>query len=117
MIRSVANAESWDPTQTELLLVLQCAAGIATVCGLAGLIVLLVKRTRHRHAQHIITAVMFWGLIALGSIVNTTISQLMWAKQDLLEFLSGYGDPQATGPPLPWITWSTLSAGYAALLC
>lgn len=112
----LASAESWDPTQTELLLILVCAAGIGAVCGLVGLIVIFAKRKRHAHAQQIITAALFWGLIALGSIIYATITQLMWAREYLLELLSGYGDPNAAGPRLPWIAWGALAAGYLALL-
>jgi hypothetical protein len=112
----IANAESWDPTQTEFVLILLCSAGIAVVCLMVAVIILLAKRGAHRHAQQLSTAAMFWGLITIATMIYATMSQLSWAKENFLELLSGYGNPQETTPPLPWIFWSILVAIYLLLL-
>jgi hypothetical protein len=112
----LANAESWDPSQTELVLILLCAGGIIAVGAMAGLVIIAIKRRQHPHTQPIFTAVMFWGLITLGSIVYATITQLNWDKQYFLQLLSGYGDPNDVGPALPWITWTLLIATYFGLV-
>jgi hypothetical protein len=112
----LANAQSWDPTQTDFVLILLCTVGIAIICGLVGLMFILVRRAAHPYAAQISTVAMFWGLASAGSIVYATVTQLAWAKQNLLDILSGYGDPQAVGPPLPWLTWGVLVAIYGLLL-
>lgn len=112
----LANAESWDPTQTEFVLILLCSSGIAGVCIMVGAIVLIAKRSAHRHAAQLTTAAMFWALVAIGSIICATISQLMWSKEYFLELLSGYGNPQEPAPALPWILWGVLAHIYLFLL-
>jgi len=112
----LANAESWDATQTEFVLILLCAGGIACVCALVSLIVIVGKRKRHPYAPQLTTAAMFWGLISVASIVYVTITQLTWAKENYLELLSGYGNPGQSAPGLPWIPWGVLSAAYLVLL-
>jgi hypothetical protein len=112
----LAYAETWDYTQTDFVLILFCTAGIAGIAILVGFIVIFAKRNGHPHAGQITTAALFWGLISAGSIVYTTITQLTWAKQNTLDLLSGYGDPNAVGPRLPWLAWSMLTAIYGGLL-
>ena len=112
----LANAESWDPTNTELVLILLCSGGIIAVCAMAGFVVIVIKRRQHAHTQAIFTIVMFWALFALGSVIYATITQLNWNKQYLLELLSGYGDPNAVGPALPWVMWGALVFAYLGLL-
>ena len=112
----LAYAENWDPTQVDFILILLCAAGIASTGGLVGLIVLLARRMGHRHAEQIDTAAMFWGLIAAGSIVYAVVTQLAWFKTHNLELMSGYGNPKAVGPPLPWVLWSALAGIYLLLM-
>jgi hypothetical protein len=112
----LANAESWDPTQTDFVLILLCTIGIGIICGLVGLVFILVRRTAHPYAAQISASAMFWGVVSAGSIVYATITQLIWAKQNVLDLLSGYGDPQAVGPHLPWLTWGALMAIYGLIL-
>lgn len=112
----VANAESWDPTQTDFISILFCATAIAVVCGMVATIMLLAKRMGHPQVSLINIAVMFWGLIAAGSIFYVTVTQLKWAKENFLELLSGYADPRETGPELPWPIWGVLLLIYASFL-
>jgi hypothetical protein len=112
----LAYAESWDSTESNFVLVGSCGLGIVVVGGLVGLIVILTRRTAHRHAAQLTTAAMFWGLISVGTIFYATAVQLNWDKEHLLDVLSGYGDPQAAGPSLPWILWGALAAIYLLLL-
>lgn len=112
----LANAESWDATQTDFVLILLCTAGILIVCALVGLMILLGKRWGHPQAAQLGVASMFWGLAAVATIVYATVQQLMWAKANFLELLSGYGDPQEVSPPLPWVLWGALSVIYLLLI-
>jgi hypothetical protein len=112
----LAYAESWDSTQSNLVLVVSCGAGLAGVGGLVGLIIVLTRRTMHRHTSQLTTAITFWGLFSVGTIFYAAAVQLNWAKEHFLDVQSGYGDPQAAGPPLPWILWGALAAIYLLLL-
>lgn len=116
MTSLLANADSSDPSQMKLVVILLSAAGIAGICGLVGLVIVLAKRMRNRHAGLINPAVMFWGLIAAGSAVYAAITQLTWSQQHFLQILSGYGDPLEVAPPLPWKTWTALAGFYLLLL-
>lgn len=112
----LANAESWDATQTDFVLILLCATGIGIVCALVAVVFLLGRRSRHRRAGAIGVAAMFWGLISVGSILYVTITQLSWAKSNFLELLSGYGDPGEKAPALPWLLWTALAGFYLLML-
>ena len=111
----LANAESWDWTQADFVLILLCAVGIAVVFALAGLIIIVAKRRWHRDAGPLTAVTMFWGLITIASIAYVTVRQLMWAKENFLELLSGYGNPDQSAPGLPWLAWGFLSLVYVAL--
>lgn len=64
----LAYADSSDPTQTNFILVLLSAGGIAGVCVLAGLLIVLSRRWRHRHAEQIIMENLR-VLAAVGSVL------------------------------------------------
>ncbi len=110
----LANAESWDPSQTELVLILLCAGGIIGVAAMVGLVIIAIKRRQHTHTQPIFTAVMFWGLISLGSIVYATITQLNWDKQYFCSSSAGMAIRMTWGRPcrgLPGPCCSPLTLG------
>jgi hypothetical protein len=112
----LAYAESWDSTQSNIVLVVSCGFGLASVGGLVGLIFVLTRRNAHPYATQLTTAALFWGLFCVGTFFYVAEVQLNWVKEHVLDVQSGYGDPQAAGPPLPWILWGALAAIYLLLL-
>jgi len=113
----LAYAEGGDSSESNLVVVLICAGIIAAV-GLAGLIPVLVARSRrHRYREAIVLMSVVWGVLAAGSLTSTAIAQLKWSKERMLRIESGYYDPRdiTDAPPLPWWTWSLLALGYCGL--
>jgi hypothetical protein len=112
----LAYAENFDSTQQNFVLVLLCGVGLVGVGVLAGMVIALSRRRAHRHSEQIFAVAVFWGMIALGSIIYAVASQLNWGHQYMLDLQSGYGNPQETGPALPWAIWGALGAIYVGLI-
>ena len=94
-----------------LFILAACALFVAVVVGLA-------RSRRHRQADGIMVAAVFWGVIMAGSAMYTASSQYNWSKEYTTRVQSGYYDPRDTSdkPSLPWALWSGLGVGYAALV-
>jgi hypothetical protein len=116
VISLLAYADNSDPTNSNFICVLICVAGTVVVGLLVAVLVVMARRRQHPYSQHIHTAAIFWGMIALGTIAYATATQLAWQKQYTQDLMSGYGNPREVGPGLPWVLWCALAAVYAALL-
>ena len=112
----IANAEIWDPSQTEFDFILRGSAGIAVACALVGLIVFLARHWEHRHTAQLTLAALFWGLIAVATILYAIVTQLALSKENYLEMMSGYGDGRPPETAVPWFIWISLGAAYLVLL-
>lgn len=114
----LAYADSSDPSETNLLIVLGGAAIIAFAAALASVLIFISRARRHRRSELITVAAVFWALLAAGSMLYTGQSQVNWSKEYQLRLQSGYLDPSDTNdaPSLPWATWTALGAAYGALL-
>ena len=112
----LANATRFDPSELYLIFILVSIGGIGIVCALAGLMLFLTRRAAHRHAELINTATMFWGLLAIGSVVYAAATQLMWSKQYAENLMSGNYDPSDMAPSLPWGLLGALMGIYLVLL-
>jgi hypothetical protein len=113
----LANAGTIDFSQTNLPILLYCTGEFVAVCLLVFLIIALAIRRQHRQTEILCTLAAFWGLILVGSLAYTTITQITWSQQHTQQLMSGYLDPTDTSdrPQLPWILWLTLAATYVLL--
>jgi hypothetical protein len=118
MYSAIASAESGDPNATNLPIVLAGLFILAMIALLAFGVILISRARKHRHAESITVAIVFWSLISAGSLLWAGERQLDWSKQYTLRLETGYLDPQDTSdaPQLPWMLWSGLGVAYGAIL-
>jgi hypothetical protein len=118
MWSTIASAASGDSNATSLPIILAGLFILALIAAMAFAIILISRAKRHRHTESITVAIVFWSLIAAGSLLYAGERQIDWSKQYNMELQTGYLDPQNTedAPKLPWVLWSGLGAAYIALL-
>jgi hypothetical protein len=118
MFNVIASAESSDPNATSLPIVLAGLFILATIAFLAFAVILISRARRHRQAELITVAIVFWAIIAAGSLLWAGERQLDWSKQYNLRLETGYLDPQDTSdaPQLPWALWTGLGVAYGGML-
>jgi hypothetical protein len=114
----LARAESVDPTTSNLTTVLVCGFIVLLAGGIAFIPVLIAWSRRHRRSEAIVAFALLWGLCTVLSAATTTLAWMKYEHEHEVQIESGYYDPQDTSnaPPLPWLIWGGLGAGYAALL-
>jgi len=118
MFYGLAYAESGDPNSMNLVIVL---GGLGIAAGtfiLAFILIAAARARRHRHAEFITVATVFWALITAGSMIYAANAQLNWSKESTLSLETGYGNPQDTSdaPRLPWATWTGLGVVYGSMM-
>jgi hypothetical protein len=114
----LAYAETADSGSLNLAKILG-GLGIVAVAALLAAIVIGVSRSRrHRQAEGIMVATLFWAAITAGSVMYAAAQQLNWSKEYTTRIESGYYDPRdlSDKPKLPVLLWSGLGIAYAALL-
>jgi hypothetical protein len=118
MHSALAYAESGDPNATNLPIILGGLFILAVIALLAFWLIFISRARRHRQAELITVATIFWALVAAGSLLYAGEAQMDWSKQYALRLETGYLDPQDTSdaPRLPWGIWSGLGVGYGAML-
>jgi hypothetical protein len=118
MFNALASAESGDPNAANLPIVLAGLFILAMIAMLAFAVILVSRARKHRHAESITVAIVFWAIIAAGSLLWAGERQMDWSKQYTLRLETGYLDPQDTSdaPQLPWLLWSGLGIAYGAIL-
>jgi hypothetical protein len=118
MYSVIASAESGDPNATNLPIILAGLFILAMIALLAFGVIFISRVRRHRHAESITVAIVFWAIVAAGSLLWAGERQLDWSKQYTLRLETGYLDPQDTSdaPRLPWMLWSGLGVVYGTVL-
>jgi hypothetical protein len=109
-------ADTFDPSQSNLIFILVAAGGIAVIGVMAALVIFLARRNTPRVTQPLITTALFWGAVSVGLLLYTTLQQLGWQKQFNQDLMSGYGDPQAVGPGLHLSIWFALATAYGLMI-
>jgi len=114
----LANAESVDPTVSNLMTVLACIGIILAVGAVAFVPVIIAWRRGHRQSEALMAAAVLWGVLAAVSAISTTLEQMKYSHQHQLLVQSGYYDPNdvTDAPQSPWVTWAILAGGYGVLV-
>ena len=114
----LAYAESGDPNAMNLVIILGGIGIVAATAILAFALIFTARARGHRHAEFILVAAVFWGLITVGSLMYAGEAQLNWSKEYTLRLETGYLDPQDTSdaPRLPWGIWTGLGVSYGAMM-
>ena len=114
----LAYAESGDPNAMNLVIILGGIGIVAATAILAFALIFTARARGHRHAEFILVAAVFWGLITVGSLMYAGEAQLNWSKEYTLRLETGYLDPQDTSdaPRLPWGIWTGLGVAYGAMM-
>jgi len=114
----LSYAQSGDNSDSNLVMLVICAGVVIAVCVLAFIPVRLAWGRRHRQADAVTIAAIFWALVMAGSLVYTVVQQLEYSKERLLDIQTGYYDPQTTSdaPSKPWVTWGVLAAIYGLVV-
>jgi hypothetical protein len=118
MYCALAYAESGDPNAMNLVVVLGGLGIVAATFILAFVLILAARARRHRQAEFITVATVFWGLITAGSLMYAGNAQVNWSKENMLRLETGYVDPQDTSdaPRLPWAIWTGLGVAYGTMM-
>jgi hypothetical protein len=114
----LAYAETPDSGAVNLAKVLG-GLGILVVTALLIAVIVGISRARkHRQADAILVAALFWGVLAAGSMMYAAATQLNWSKEYTTRIESGYYDPRDSSdkPTLPIALWTGLGVAYAAML-
>jgi hypothetical protein len=121
MLPILAYADNTDNSQSNLAMMLLCAAEVVVTGVMVFVVLVLANSRRHRRAEVIVTLAILWGLITIGSLAYTTVSKFKWTQEYNIRLMSGYLDPNdpsqvSDQPQIPWVTWSCLAAGYILLI-
>jgi hypothetical protein len=118
MSNALAYAESGDSSPANLIIVLGGALVIAVVAAMAFVLIAISRGRRHRRAELIAVATVFWALIAAASLIYAGVSQINWSKEYQMRLETGYLDPSDTNdaPRLPLVTWTGLAVAYVGIL-
>ena len=121
MLPILAYADNTDNSQANLAMMLLCAAEVAVIGVMVFTLLVLAHSRRHRRAEMIATLAILWGLMSIGSLAYTTVARFKWSQEYNVRLMSGYLDPNdlaqvSDQPQIPWITWSSLAAGYIVLV-
>lgn len=114
----LAYADSSDSSGTNLVLVMGDLFIVVATAALTLILISLARVRRHRRAEVITVAAIFWALLTAGSLLYAVQQRVDWTKNHDLQIKTGYLDPRdiSDKPQLPWAIWTELGAGYAAML-
>ena len=114
----LANAESVDPTVSNLMTVLACVGIVLVVALVAFVPVLISWRNGHRQSETLLAGAVIWGVLAAASAISATLAQMKYSHEQMLLIQSGYFDPTdvSGAPKLPWVRWGCLGGGYGVLV-
>ncbi len=114
----LAYADQQDQSNSGLVTLLLAALLVVIVWALAFMPVWITWMKRRGRADGIMAAVIVWGLLTAGSLINFTLAQLNWNKERMLRLETGYFDSHDTGdaPLMPWKLWVGLALAYGGLL-
>jgi hypothetical protein len=118
MLQCLAYAEPPDTSDSNLQLVIVSVVVITAAAVLAFVPVFLAWSRRQRRIDVIVALAVVWGLLAAVSVIHATTAQMKWSKEKNLRIQTGYVDPKddTDAPPLPWLQWFVLGAGYAGVV-
>jgi hypothetical protein len=118
MCSVLANAESPDSGDMDLLMALGGLIILGATAFLAFLLIFISRRRSHARADLFPALAFYWAIAAAGSLLYAEVSQMNWSKEYNLLLSSGYFDPQDTtgAPRLPWLIWICLAVAYGAML-